>query len=139
MNSIILLHDQSLRLSHPVFMETPKDTSSIFIWDDEYFRESGYSLKRLVFIYETLCELNIDIIFGNTLDLLQDLSPSELYIPFSYNSYIHRVVSKLPKEIKIYMVPDEPFVSIPESSKFVRFFQYWNKAKKTAFILNGQD
>jgi hypothetical protein len=139
MNSIIWLHDQSLRLSHPVFDLATNDVKPLFIWDNKYFQESDYSLKRLVFIYETLCELNIDIIFGNTLDVLLDLAPQKLYIPFAFNPFIDNIISKLPTESKIYIVPDEPFVIIPDNFKFARFFQYWNKAKKSAFILNGQE
>jgi len=136
-NSIIWLHDTALRISHPVFSAAPQDAKVIFIWDDAYFKSRGYSLKRLVFIYETLCSLSIDIILGNSLKILMELKPTELYIPLKHNAYVDEVLYKLSREMKIHLVPDEIFASIPKNCKFWRFFQYWKKVEKSAFLVNG--
>lgn len=136
-NIIILLHDKALSASHSVFRAAPQEAKSIFIWDDNYFKNAGYSLKRLVFIYESLCELPIDIILGDTITILMDLAIKELYIPAGYDSFINEVINKLPKEIKIHIAEDKDFVMMNEKIEFKRFFQYWHKAKKSAFLMNG--
>ena len=135
--AIIWLNEQTLRLSNPVFSKAPKNARPIFIWDDEYFQNCGYSLKRLVFIYETLCELSIEIIHGKTLEILVNLKTTELFIPVSNNSFVRKLITQIPKNININLVEDDNFVIINDKTEFKRFFQYWNKAKKTAFIING--
>lgn len=136
-NKIIWLHDQVLNLSHPVYKIAPPEAKFIFIWDDNYFKNANYSLKRLVFIYESLCELPIDIIFGETSTILMNLAIKELYIPSGYHPFINKVINKLPKEIKIHIAADKDFVMINNKLQLKRFFHYWNKAKKSAFMLNG--
>jgi hypothetical protein len=91
----------------------------------------------LVFIYESLCQLPIDIILGDTITILMDLAIKELYIPAGYHPFINKVINKLPKEIKLYIIPDKDFVIINEKLQFERFFNYWNQAKKSAFMING--
>ena len=62
---ILLLHEKALRYRFD-FDQTSNDFKAIHIWDDAYYRMQRYSFKRLVFIYETLLELPLEIIHGNT-------------------------------------------------------------------------
>jgi hypothetical protein len=134
---LIWLHEEALRLSHPVFHSTPNGLRAIYIWDDAYFRQANYSLKRLIFIYETLCELPVDIIHGNTLDVVRELAPSTLYIPATNNPLIIHIMNSLEAIVPVTVVEDEAFVVIKKPGEFRRFFQYWNKAEKSAFLHNG--
>ena len=136
--SLIWLHEEALRKSHPVFLTAPENTQALFIWDDNYFKQRGYSLKRLVFIYETLCTLPITIFQGDILDVLTQYNPSILYIPYSYSDFVQNVACKLSGLVKIEWVDDEPFVNLPQKSAFKRFFQYWKKAEKFALTENGK-
>lgn len=133
---IIWLHDEALRVSHPVFSVAPKQAKAIYIWDDAYLRQSGYSLKRLVFVYETLCALPIEIIQGDTLTILLQLKASAIYIPNSQNPFFQSVIRELSK-LTVQIVQDETFVIIPNDPDLRRFFHYWKKAEKTAFMVNG--
>lgn len=135
--SIIWLHDEALRLTHPVFAAAPLGATAVFFWDDTYFKNSGYSLKRLIFIYETLCTLPIEIIHGDTLTTLRMLEPSSLYIPYSYHPFIHNVMSELSAMMEVHMVQDEPFVTISKETDVTRFFKYWKSAEQSAFMING--
>ena len=56
---------------------------------------------------------------------------------YDYNFFINEVINKLPKEIKIHIASDKDFVMINDKLKFRRFFNYWNKAKNSAFMING--
>lgn len=136
MNSpLIWLHEESLRLSHPVFKAAPADARTVYIWDDAYFRRTGHSLKRLVFIYETLSEMPVDIIQGNTVDVIGQLSPSSLYVPAVNNPLISEIVDVLKSAFLVQIVEDDPFVSLSGIADFRRFFQYWNRVKE--IVLKG--
>lgn len=134
---LILLHQEALRSTHPVFAAAPAETPAVFIWDDAVFQQANYSLKRLVFVYETLCELPVDIILGRTLATVLQLAPSMLYIPATTNPLLVSLIDSLKKEVPVKIVEDEPFVTFQRKTDFNRFFQYWKKAEKTAFLLDG--
>jgi hypothetical protein len=135
---LIWLHEEALRLSHPVFKAVPNGTKAIYVWDGAYFRQANYSLKRLIFIYETLCELPIDVIRGNTLDVICKLTESTLYIPASNNPLIAEIINDVKTNVPVQIIEDETFAFIKKPREFRRFFQYWNKAEKTAFLQNGE-
>lgn len=135
--ALILLHEEALRTNHPVFLTAPPQTKSLFIWDDRYFREVNYSLKRLVFIYETLCEMPIEILQGETFTVIKDLGPEVLYVPKSNNPIICERIRSLEPLTQIELVDDERFVTLKNQNDFKRFFQYWKRAEKTAFLKNG--
>ncbi len=134
---LIWLHEEALRISHPVFKAAPAGTRAIFAWDDAYFKSTGYTLKRLIFIYETLCELPIDIIYGNTLHVIRELAPPALFIPATNNPLIMEIVTSLKAVVPIDLIEDEAFAVIKKGAEFRRFFQYWNKAEKTVFLHSG--
>ncbi|NDD58716.1 MAG: hypothetical protein EBZ47_05625 [Chlamydiae bacterium] len=131
---LILLHEESLRNSHPIFLFAPKGTQVIYVWDDEYVLRSGYSLKRLIFIYETLCEMKVDILRGSTCDILQQISPSTVYIPTTNNCDLLEMIHSVKKVFPVEMVEDEPFVNLKKTMQYKRFFQYWSKVEKAASL-----
>lgn len=136
---LILLHQEALRRTHPVFDAAPAETKAIYIWDDAFLKDANYSLKRLVFVYETLCELPVDIIRGSTLETILQLAPSMLYIPAANNPLLVGLIDSIKNEVPVKIVEDEPFVTFQRKTDFNRFFQYWNKAEKTAFLLDGSE
>ncbi|MBA4275005.1 MAG: hypothetical protein C0436_05060 [Alphaproteobacteria bacterium] len=135
--SLIWLHEESLRITHPVFEVAPLDTKAVFIWDDVYLTRANYSLKRLVFIYETLCELPLSIYHGDIVAVVQHLAPSTLYIPATNTPHIVATIDMLKQHADVQRVEDEAFTVIKKAADHRRFFQFWNKAEKTAFLHNG--
>jgi hypothetical protein len=134
---LIWLHEEALRTSHPVFKAAPQGTRAIFVWDDDYLQKLGYSLKRLVFVYETLCELPVDIIRGDTVSVIKELAPSQLYIPESHKPHIVQLINSLKVVTAVEIEQDDAFVQIPQTKDFKRFFKYWSLAEKTASLRNG--
>ena len=134
---LIWIHEEALRVTHPVFTIAPSGTRAVFIWDDNYFKTLNYSLKRLIFIYETLCELPVDIIRGDTVSVIKEYSPSQLYIPESHKPHILLMINNLKLITTLQIIKDETFVQIPDTTDFKRFFKYWNLAEKTASLRNG--
>ena len=134
---LILLHEESLRISHPVFSAAGNTTKAIFIWDEAYFCQKDYSFKRLVFIYETLCQLPVDIIQGNTVEVISQLNPSILYIPEANNPELLDLINSLKTIVTTRIIQDEIFSVIKKPYNFKRFFQYWKKAEKSVFLYNA--
>ena len=135
-DSLIWLHEDALRVSHPVFSVAAEQSAAVFIWDDKYLQEANYSLKRLVFLYETLCELPIAILCGDTVEILSAHMASQIYVPASPNPWIHSVCQRLAGK-SITFIDEEPFVNLKTDSDFKRFHQFWNKAEPFAFLHNG--
>lgn len=134
---ILWLHKNALSINHPAFDDLPDYTRIVHIWDDTLYVQNGYSLKRLVFIYETLCELPVEIIYGDTLSIFKSLKPSQIIVPFTVNQEIKLLCAKLSKEFLVTTVAEPPFVQLPDNPEFVRFFKYWKQAQKTAFYQDG--
>lgn len=134
---LIWLHEEALRTSHPVFKAAPQGTRALFVWDDDYLQNLGYSLKRLVFIYETLCELPVDIIRGDTLSSVKELAPTRLFIPGSDKPHIVSMTNVLKTITTVEIIKDEELAQLPATMDLRRFFKYWSLAEKTAFLKNG--
>lgn len=133
--AIIWIHDKALNSF--LVQDQDDESQAIFIWDEQYFKDRSYSLKRLVFIYETVCQLPVEVIKGSTMEIMQCLSPEKITTHYTVDTKIKEIIQDLAKNFNIEVVKPQPFVKIPDKQVFKRFFQYWNKAKKTAFLKNG--
>jgi len=134
---LIWLHEEALRTTHPVFLSAPAGSRSIFIWDDGYFQKLDYSFKRLVFIYESLCELPVDIVHGDIISVIKEIAPSQLYVPASNKPHLLSMMNNLKSIANLHIIQDDDFVTIPTTTDLRRFFKYWTAAEKTAFRKNG--
>lgn len=134
---LIWLHEEALRVTHPIFSAAPAATRAIYVWDDAYLRQLDYSLKRLVFIYETLSELPVGILQGDTVRILKQIAPSILYVPATTKPHIASTIDQLKSVTKVEIIQDEDFVTITKAGDLRRFFPYWNMAQKTASQKNG--
>ena len=137
MSEIIWLHDKALNLLQLDTLGASAQQPALFIWDDDYFRSRAYALKRLVFIYETLCALPVEIVHGDTMAVMQQRAPTAIKTFFTADSRIRAIIERLGQAHRVHVIRPEPFVRIAEDYQFQRFFKYWNKARQTAFLVNG--
>lgn len=130
MSALIWLHEDALRADHPVFKSAGAGAEAVFIWDDAYFQSEGYSLKRLVFIYELLADLNITCLKGETETVLKDYAQGrKIFVPKTPNPKFKEIIDSLDDAA---IIPDIPLVIVPDDVDLKRFFRFWNKAKKSA-------
>jgi len=102
----------------------------VFVWDDAYFLSEGYSLKRLVFIYELLAGLDITCLKGDTAAVLKDYAKGrKIFVPKTPNPKFIAIMSHLDDAV---IVPDTPLVIVPDDVDLKRFFRFWKRAKKSA-------
>ena len=133
--NILWIHDKSLRINFDMINDFDE---AIHIWDNEYYKTCSFSLKRLVFIYETLCEIQVEIIYGNIIEIFKLINPKKIIIPFTTNLEINKIIFELNKLFKLEIIKEDYFVNLDRNYQYKRFFNYWNKAKKTAFLFNGK-
>lgn len=143
MSQLIWLHEDCLRATHNVLAHAP-DAQGVFIWDDAYMNAMHYGLKRRVFIYESLCELPVDIYAGDTQTLLAGFGVAEIITGKTPNPALKEIMNGLRAQtdagagIKVTPIADAPFVQMDSPPDLRRFFKYWNKAKKQAFLYDGR-
>lgn len=138
MTDIIWMHDGALRKDHPIFRQNP-DTRAVFIWDNAYFAAAEIGLKQLVFIYEALTYLPVDIIKGDTVALLRDLAGKDGRIITADTSSVEikSMMAQLNSTHHLVSVADDAFAYLKGSPDLRRFFRYWNKAKSSAMQHSG--
>ena len=134
---LFYIHDKALGNDCSIFFRTNSETKAVFIWDDYYFKQRGYSLKRLVFIYETLCSMPVDIIYGTTGDVINMLAPKKIITSFTADLPIQKIFKDISKQFELEFVYQPSFSHIDDSIEFKRFFKYWNKARKSALRIDG--
>ena len=134
---LFYIHDKALGSDCSIFSRTNSETKAVFIWDDYYFKQRGYSLKRLVFIYETLCSMPVDIIYGTTVDAINMLAPKKIITSFTADLPIQKIFKDISKQFELEFVYQPSFSQIDDSFEFKRFFKYWNKARKSALRIDG--
>ncbi len=132
---IIWLHDKAL--NGFLLQELNDRVQPIFVWDEQYFKHRCYSLKRLVFIYETLCQMPVDVIKGDTIEIMRSFLPAKITTLYTADTKIKEIIKRLRKNFDVEVVKSQPFVKIPDEYEFKRFYKYWDKAKKTAFLKDG--
>lgn len=136
-DKLIWLHEDALRADHPLFGEAG-DAPACFIWDDAYMARMGYGLKRRVFIYETLLELPVAIYAGPIVATLQKLAHAQIVTGQTPNPVLKGMMDELRAGLKVTTISDDAFVKMDAQPELKRFFKYWNKAKKKAFLCDGR-
>ena len=117
-DKLLLVHDKALRSCLDVY-EASESFKAVHIWDDEYYRSQKYSLKRLVFIYETLLDLPLEIIHGNTLDILSGENSDHIVIPYSGDQVLKTLFSKIEKIKTVQYLFETSFVNLDRTVEFL--------------------
>lgn len=134
--NIVWVHEDALSQSHPVF-SAAGTALAVFIWDNEYFKAQGYTVKRLLFIYECLLEMDVTILEGEMEPVLRDISQGNIYTAKTLNPYFLNILNNLKDASTVHITPDEIFSQIPYDTDMGRFFRFWNKGRKSMMKANA--
>jgi len=140
MSDLVWLHEDALSMDHPVFDRAAPGSLAVYVWDDAYLQQVDYGFKRLLFIYESLLELDARIVRGDFVDCLGRLAREQggrIRVPETPNPRLQQVVEQLRGEFEVDVVDGRPFVSLPREADLRRFFRYWNKARGAAMNAGG--
>lgn len=132
MTDIVLLDEMNMRTSNLNLPDDVDGAKMIFIWDAEYFKQQNYSLKRLVFIYECLADLGVDVYQGDTLEVLDKLSGKIAL--FDTHDPVRKALNEkiCAAHENTHVIRYDDFLNLPEGTepRIGRFFQYWKTARK---------
>jgi len=139
MAEIRWIHDEALRADHPLFRHGDAQSRSVFIWDEAYFEAMDYGFSRLVFVYEALGDLPVDILKGDTVTLLTEMAGAagRIITADTPNAELLRRIDVLAGALPVERVAEEPFVHLAAAPDLRRFFRYWNKARISAMQPGG--
>ena len=130
---VFWIHEDAMSRNHPVFEEFIEGDVVCFVWDAQYLKDMGYSFQRLVFIYETLCEMGVEIVRGSTVDAVAERArlaeASVVHVPATLNPSLQAKIDALRRRVHVEEVTDTPFVDFDRPPKLRRFYGYWKKAR----------
>jgi hypothetical protein len=135
--ALVWLHDEALSGTHPVFSTAPKNSRVIFIWDEAIFQKRNWSLKRLVFLYESLCDLKVEILRGDTELIFNQFSNLKIYVAESADPVTRAQIQSVAKTRPVQIVPNQIFAEFKSYKEPQRFFQYWKKIEASALKIDG--
>ena len=123
MKTIVWMHEDGLR---PLLPGTP----AIFVFEDK-----GHSLKRIVFLYECLLELDVVIAKGDVETLVRKFAAEHgaerIVTTFTECPRITAQARALGAE----MVNDDPFIAAAGPYDLKRFSRYWQRVERKALQL----
>ena len=128
--TLIWVHDDAISRDHPVFEEAGEGARAVFVYDADYYRDRGYSLKRLVFIMECVEDAGIEVLEGPFADTLLSLSPDHICVAKTPNPHYRDVMETLRQSTEVKSVAAPAFARVGDGIDLKRFFRYWKKAKK---------
>ena len=130
------VHDDALHIE-----PSQPDTRAVYIFDDQRLHHLGWSLKRVAFVYECLLDLpDVDIVRGNTFDVLQTLgrSTGRVVTVRSPDPFIKATISALRQDgIDVTVTPPRPFANPRLPLDLGRFSRYWKRAEKSVMSVTG--
>jgi hypothetical protein len=134
--SIVWVHGDCLRPDNPALLHA--DTApAVFVFDDELLRDYRISLKRLVFLYESLCELPVTIVRGDVATELCAFAnqhhATHIVTTASVAPRFQHIVTAIKKSHHVTVLAEEPFVEIPGHTDIKRFSRYWQVARARLF------
>lgn len=123
MKPVVWMHEDCLR---PILVGAP----AIFV-----FECNGHSLKRLVFLYESLLELDVEIEKGEVVPLVRAFAArhgaDRIVTAFTECPRLMSYAKTLGAEV----VNDDPFVVTAGPFDLKRFSRYWQRIERQALQL----
>jgi len=126
---VIWVHADCLHPESPALRAFP-DAPAIFVWDDAELQRSGWTLKRIGFVYECLLELPVVIRRGDPVVEVPRFAveQQESHIVTVASPDIH--LQKQTAAMRAEALPEDPFVVLRGHVDLGRFARYWRRAER---------
>lgn len=113
-------------------------TPAVFVWDDDWLAEGQISMKRIMFIYEALLELPVEIRRGNVaaevVKFANEHGATAVATTDSADPRFHSYARKINAQVARLDVYKAPlFIDPTERIDLKRFSRYWRVAQKYAY------
>jgi len=130
---LVWVHGDSLSPTNPALLAYP-DAPAVWVWDEELLRQWRISRKRIVFIYECLLELPVEIRRGHVVqELTQAMhahGAKRLVTTHSPSPRFKQIVQELSRQFTLEMLPIPPLVPPQPHLDLKRFSRYWKGIEK---------
>jgi hypothetical protein len=118
---------------NPAFAAYP-GAPAIFVWDDDLLAEGQISFKRVLFFYECLLDLPVEIRRGDVaeevLGFAGDRGARRVVTVESVSPRFAQIRRKIEHFLPVEVLPLPPFVAYEGDFDLKRFSRYWRKAEK---------
>ena len=125
---LIWVHADCLHRQSPAYLAYP-DSPSIFVWDDAELQRTGWTMKRIAFVYECLLDLPVTIRRGDpVLEVRRFMEEQECSgVVTVATPDLH--LQAQAKSLKAEILEWEPFVKVTGKLDLRRFSRYWTKVE----------
>jgi deoxyribodipyrimidine photo-lyase len=128
--AIVWLHDDALALDAGLAAVAP-GAPSVYVFDEKHLRAQRWSLKRIVFVYESLLESGATIVRGpvdRTLAAFAQAHGADgIVTRRTPDPWVKRAIAAT--ELPVVSVAREPFVRLERRVDVRRFAPYWRSAQ----------
>lgn len=126
-----------MRPANPALVQHP-DVPAIWVWDEQLLSDYDISLKRIVFMYETVIQLPVTIRKGNVikelLEFTKEHGANRIVTTPSPSPLFAQYVNALEKRgVQIELLEEQPFVDYDGRIDLKRFSRYWRTVEQYAF------
>lgn len=138
-NTLIWVNEESLNPYNPALQAYPEATP-IFIFDDAAIEAAGWTLKRIMFVYECLLEIpNITIYRGSPIDILksllveqraQSITNTIIATTPAVEPRLQQYMLTLEKLTQLEIHPIAPLVQKEHIRDLRRFSRYWHDVER---------
>jgi hypothetical protein len=134
--TIVWIHGDCLDPNGPALKAHP-NAPAIWVWDDALVEEWQLSLKRIVFIYESLLELPVVIRRGDvTAEVLRfagEHGARHIATAESPSPRFAAICRDLRQVMPVDVLPVVPFLDYQGKLNLQRFSRYWHTAERYVF------
>jgi hypothetical protein len=140
---VVWVHGDCLSPYGPALQAYP-DAPALFVWDDDLLAEWAISLKRVVFIYESLLELPVAIrrgnVAGEVLRFVAETGAKRVVTAESPSPRFQQITAKIRHFVPVEILPVAPFVDHPHPERLDlrRASRYWRQVEKYALTRGGR-
>ncbi|MBC8161395.1 MAG: hypothetical protein H7Z42_09265 [Roseiflexaceae bacterium] len=140
-NTIVWVHGDCLDPHGPALAAHP-GAPAIWVWDDALLAEWRLSLKRIVFIYESLLELPVVIRRGDVATQLRRFADEQGATTIATAQSPSPRFAALSRELRhthtVEVLPVAPFLAYQGTIDLKRFSRYWATAERYVFDKTAQ-
>ena len=134
--TVVWVHGDTLNPEGPA-LSAYKDAPAIWVWDEELLESYNITLKRLIFIYESLLELPVKIRRGDVASQVtafaKEHKATVIATTPSPSPRFDQIKQKLEQDFSVQVFPEAPFISPTKPLDLRSHAKYWWPTKSQAF------
>ncbi|QNI87109.1 hypothetical protein [Synechococcus sp. ROS8604] len=129
---ILWVHEEALGPANPALQDYP-DAPGLFVFDDAWIQEQGISRKRIGFLYESALSLPLTLRRGDVasevLRFAERHGADAVVTSAVVDPRLQRIAAAIDRELPLWMLDPDPFVSLAKPPRLGRFSRYWREAE----------